>query len=437
MKIHVLAIGVVTMLVGGYASSQEARQLREGRLQVIQLDRQSVSNERRAVNVYEPTLSTYAENLEQLLLLRQPREPKSHDEIAGPVRLVLGGNHTNRVMPREEIGDVLDGIGTSKGLPTKAVVAAKSELADLDSACTTSLLETLGSAQLEVTTTPLQPPMDSSSMGPDERLYRLLTEAGMPSGESAKSVSKLRQLEVAWRSVLNACFVPPTQATNFKAVAERVGVFIVPNRPPFCSGTLIADGFVLTARHCFYSKNASTPHEDLVSSLVFSPADGSKPFKIDAKQFDKTEAFVDPLQDQLLIKVEVTGRPLPPLEQAGLLASFTDTKGDLQGVTQMFMFGAHPLARALDPTNYPNSIVGSSRPGCFPIFKTDQCFTHMCGAMPGTSGASMFTLHKSSIFWAGQHSAAEGMGLYCAGPSSRANFALRANRPEINALLKQ
>lgn len=441
MKTRVLVIGVILAVVSGSVIAQEGRLLREGRLQALQLDWQSRIPVLRAINAHEPTSVTTPESMEQQLLLRQLREPQGQDKGAGHLRLLQ--NSTFRVVPGGNgpgsLESVLNGISIKEVLPTMAVTATKAELAKADVACTTTLVETLEETQRGVEATPLEPPMDTSGTDPDERLYRLLSGTGMPSGESAKSLPKLRQLEAAWRAVLSACFIPPSQLATFQTVAARVGVFIVPNRPPFCSGTLMADGIVLTARHCFFRKGEATPQKDLVTSLVFAPADGSLPLKLDAKQFDTAEAFDDTLQDQLLVKVAVTGKPQPLFEQAASLATLTETKGELLGVTQMFMFGANPLARVLDAASYPHSIVGSARPGCFAIFKNDQCFTHMCGVMPGASGASMFTLRQNRILWAGQHTAAEGkeLNLYCAGSTSAANFALRANRPEISALLKQ
>lgn len=439
MKHHDLVILLIMAAASGCVTAQDVRQIREGRLQALKLDWNSALLARRATKASDLTLTSYAGLIEQQLLLRPLLEPQDEDE--GSRFLRLGRDMPHRVIPGGDgsgsLGSVLDGIRISKKLPAKAVLAAKAELASADGACTTELFETLDATQRAVESLPLLPPLDRSNMGPDDRLYRVLTNAEAPSGESAKSLSKLRQLEAAWRAVLGACFVPPTQIANFQAVADRVGAFIVPNGRPLCSGTLMADGIVLTARHCFFPKKAVALQEELIASLVFAPADGSPPLKLDVKQFDTEDSLNDPLMDQILVKVAVTGKPLRPFEQAGSLASFTETKGELLGVTKLFMFGAIPLARALDAVSYPHSIVGSARPGCFAVFKSEQCFTHMCSAMPGTSGASMFTLQENNVLWAGQHTAAEGkeLAVYCAGPSSQANLALRANRPEINALL--
>lgn len=314
--------------------------------------------------------------------------------------------------------------------PGAASAAAASVGATATSPCNRQVVEELASAQRGVSALPV----DLTDIPPDERLYRLLTGHGSAARETQASRAALKQLEGAWRSMLEKCFSAPSDRPLFSHLAGRIGAFAVPGRAPFCTGTILENGKILTARHCFFDYRDGRLVTQNVQGLVFALADGSSTLEIPATgALSSAGPPFDATRDWIVIDAPQLQNAPARLPRAGALLAFPEAAFAGEQPTALELFSVLPLAGVLDRVRFPKSIVGFSLPGCYATFKQDACLTHMCGVMPGGSGASLFLREAPQPTWAGLHLGPETPedGSCSGNAELSANMALRGNA-EIN-----
>lgn len=261
---------------------------------------------------------------------------------------------------------------------------------------------------------------------PDERLYQYL-KANKVTMESPAAVQALTQLETAWRSMLDKCFVSPSERGLFAAVSHRVGAFEALGGLPFCTGTLLGDGNILTARHCFFD-DAGDLRAASILNLRFRTANGSSTLIPDIDALKKApRQAMSPDTDWIVIKAPPGSTPLESLQATATLEQFDATLKN--GIpTPLEIFSVVPLAKTLDPKRFPESIAGHGMAGCYAVQTTPSCFTNMCAAVGGGSGASIFSSSNGQPRWAGMHLGRDGEYATCSagGEQVYGNFALRA-----------
>lgn len=322
-------------------------------------------------------------------------------------------------------GDAFNQIG-KKALPdlpsTKLSTLATQLKVNGLTSCSREIVIGLENAQGQVRNVPV----DSINFPPEDRLYRFLHKLPGFQAETENSIRALQLLASAWRSILANCFTTPTDQPLFSKLAGRIGAFSKPESAPFCSGTILEDGKVLTARHCFVDKNNVTRN---LQDITFTLGDGSDVLNV-------TELEVTPLNtigfnisiDWIIVGVSKQGKNLPKFSAAKKLISVSEAIVSNQKPTPLEIFSLVPLAKTLDPIRYPTSIVGYKLPGCFVAFKKEHCVTHMCNAVPGGSGASLFAPTDSDPLWVGIHIGAETPnGGSCSNTHASTNMALRGN----------
>jgi len=237
-------------------------------------------------------------------------------------------------------------------------------------------------------------------IGPDERLARYLREKTRETGGAAIA---LQRFEVAWRRVLSACFRPPTGLPQFEAIRSRIGAFQGPGDSlPWCTGLLLADGVILSARHCFFDSESGLFRSAATAEGVqFKLADESAALPVALSQFDQRGATFNYWDDQILVQVPKSGKLYPALTKSSSLVALGDSPIAWQNRTELMVFGIVPLARALNPTDYPSGLAAPRVEGCYVAFKGSDCVTHMCSVVPGASGSSIFTADTGR--WVGLH----------------------------------
>jgi hypothetical protein len=298
-------------------------------------------------------------------------------------------------------GPTLVGIGTNSGLPHELAKETATRLGALQSAsCAQEIVDGLDSAQRAVRAVPV----DDLDIPPDDRLYRWLLKSRGAERETSLSISALAQLESAWKSMLSKCFAAPQTRPLFSKVAGRVGAFSAAGGPPFCTGTLLEDGKILTARHCFFDFASGTLIEPHLKELTFLVADKSAVLTISpvALRASGTNRF-DATGDWIVIDAPKLNKAIPKLGLARTFRDFSEAAKTKTTPTPLELFSVVPLASTLDPAKFPASIVGFPVAGCYVVFVQPQCITHMCGVVPGGSGASIFVDSSSEPTWAALH----------------------------------
>lgn len=369
--------------------------------------------------------------LRDATLLRRPdlAEPRLRLQDAERLSTVLRKHATvQQVIPPGEKpgtqGDALDLIGRPE-VPATILSAAVARLrANDQTTCTREIVRELDDAQRLVRNTSV----DSVPIEADDRLFRFLHKLAGAENETATSRPALQRLEGAWRSVLANCFTAPETRPLFAQLSGRIGAFSVPGSAPFCSGTLLENGKILTARHCFIEEHTGQLIARNVKQLSFALADGSAVLDITPGFSPTDQKSYQLLGDWIVVAAPTLDKPLPKLPVAQELVAFPEAALARTHPTSLEVFAAVPLARTLDPVRFPSSIVGYHLPGCYVVFKQASCITHMCSVVPGGSGASLFTTSGDRPQWVGIHVGPETtVGGSCSNRSTSTNMALRGN----------
>jgi hypothetical protein len=322
-------------------------------------------------------------------------------QLAAPASI----SRSQRVVPPGDTpgsqGPTLVAVGTSSGLPEDVVKQAAARLGSLQkAACAVEIVDGLDAAQKSVRALPV----DDLDVPADDRLYRWLLHRPGAERETDSSIAALKNLEGAWKTMLTKCFAAPRNDPMFSKIAGRVGAFSAGGSAPFCSGTLVEDGKILTARHCFFDFVQGSLIEPHTAKLTFAVADGSAVLPIAASALRAISANpFDAANDWLIVDAPKLGKPIPKL---GLATNFTDFVEAARAnvtPTQLELFSVVPLASTLDPADFPESIVAFPVSGCYAVVVQPQCITHMCGVVPGGSGASIFSRSTGDPLWAGLH----------------------------------
>jgi V8-like Glu-specific endopeptidase len=301
--------------------------------------------------------------------------------------------------------------------------------------CPSAVVARLFATKLAVKASSAKVETDNQLNAEEQRLRRYLStsKADISKFEDAKSIEALQRFEAAWRDVLENCFASPHSFKSFETLKARIGTFVGNDKVPFCTGLLVADGVVLTARHCFL--DIDTSPKSPYTRVQFISADGKLAVNLDAEAA-KTAAGPTHVwdDDQLLVSIPKQDIELLPIP---LMADVQPFYADAPK-TQLLLIAALPLARDLAADKFPSGFVISKQPNtCFVAFQGRKCLTHMCSVTPGSSGASIFS-DEPTPKWLGIHVGPESKGNSCSplGTDITSNYAIRNLKSELSSYIK-
>lgn len=296
--------------------------------------------------------------------------------------------------------------------------------------CSTAAVKAIEEARVSVAALP--PLVRTSTLvnEEDQRLRRWLRSPASASlVERPASIPRLKRYEAAWRTLLSECFAPAESLPAFEHLKTRIGTFDLGDSVPFCTGLLVADGKVMTARHCFVSLKGK-PNFPEGTRIAFRTADGFKPAYLIAQELNQLANVKYTWDaDQIVIDVDKRGIELDPLPMGNDVTPVYSP----ERTTQLLFIGVLPLSLELDSDKFPSGLVTNRQPStCYVAHVDAGCMTHMCSATPGASGASLFTA-ESTPRWLGVHVGPETKTDSCTGvgDSIYANLAVRRTSQEL------
>ena len=145
---------------------------------------------------------------------------------------------------------------------------------------------------------------------------------------------------------------------------------------------------------------------------------------------DALKAVLSPytaFDDWVIIRAPLTNKNLAKFDLNERVLAFAEAAKSNVAPTMLDAFTVIPLAAALDAKKFPKSIVAHGN--CIVAYQRDRCITHLCSAVPGGSGASLFARGTDAPSWVGIHIGPESAEISCSGngDSISANIALRSS----------
>ena len=331
-------------------------------------------------------------------------------------------------------GPLLNQIAIRRGWSPSDIKTAREGVgSSQNSACNADLVERLERDQRQVNDIS-QNEAGNNIRQPaaDDRLYLRLTNPILSAKlERPEAVAALQALEATWRSVLAACFQRPDSGEHWAALKARVGAFQASIGAPVCSGLLIQDGSVLTARHCFFDFQTGAFVYPNTQQITFMTADGGKRLSVDmAKLRSMDGSSFSYEREPFVVPVQQSGTPLSTISVEDKVVAFSDGPTAWKDRTLLVVYATVPLSGVLDPAAYPASVARPIAGGCYVLAQQATCIAHMCNVVPGSSGASLFSSGSVSPRLIGVHVGPEQVNQSCTSiPSSTANIAARAVNP--------
>lgn len=228
------------------------------------------------------------------------------------------------------------------------------------------------------------------------------------SKNSAAMVSAVSRHIGRTEALLDNCFRPLEDSPFEKRtkVLGRIGKVIVGSEP-VCTAILVGTSqYILTARHCFSKLPATTLENE---KLWFQPAISADRYQIcavaepEALDAGKT---ADISLDQVLVRIAATAVvPLPVdiLPASRLLSTSDENKGNITAPTLLTTVSFFPLATLVRPQIYKSGFVQDSAEVCAAIRTQAGCFSHVCNAVDGGSGAPIFLSDAQTLTLAGTY----------------------------------
>lgn len=288
-------------------------------------------------------------------------------------------------------------------------VAVPSELDELMaalSACTTTLVREAATAEDAAI---------ALAGGPAGLTHQLLRFSGDPAkfemefpvlAETIKAYLKKSS------ALLTQCYRPAEESAFLRnsKLSARVGA-IYEGETPTCTALLVGDGeHILTARHCFAQESSNTGVVRLPlgrrMNIWFRPMGSpnryqicalAEPNALNAKNFEKHA------DDQVVARIT---RGLPA--QLGIRVSnpndlrAIEDLNTSQSLTRLTIISAFPNARTID-SRYMSGLVEPLHGSCFLFERKAGCFLHLCSAVAGGSGSTIFLEAASSPTIVGTH----------------------------------
>lgn len=320
------------------------------------------------------------------------------------------------------------------GMPEASVVRVIEKKAADKTSCPMTVAVGLEDARRAVESEPPKVAPQNRLNEEEQRLRRYLRTPIQQRAqyETEEGLRRLVKFEAAWRAALANCFDSPHNMPAFLNLKSRVGTFEGSDNVSFCTGLLVADGVVLTARHCFAEVDVSAQGQ--YKKVRFRTADDNL-LEVDVGAAISTASpSYSWEEDQLLVPVSKRGMVLDPISRESDVEPFYST----EQTTSLLLVAALPLARDLAPDRFPTGFVISRQPNtCFVAFKQEGCITHMCSVTPGSSGASVFS-NQATPKWLGIHVGPESNLNSCSPMGGRvaSNYAVRRFNSELAQYIK-
>ena len=213
-------------------------------------------------------------------------------------------------------------------------------------------------------------------------------------------------------------------------ITQAVGVLVEKNAitgewAPFCTATRIGKNTILTARHCYFTKEAKGRPSRVIFGTSFVTQDGPEMgFRIRGltKVIEATnnEEHIKDQDDYLLLAADfpedypyVNVSPLYPSKKQLLLA----VSLFIYAIQTNVVSKTNDHHKTVPPKPLAGMLRLSESSACFVREVSDSCIFHGCQSQVGSSGAPLFLNDKNSLQLVGMHVSIPG-GMGC-GSSQR------------------